>query len=144
MTRRHSAESSEEFRNLIKKWIAIEDGTIEFSGRLLEKSKNPIISCVIDTIRRDSQKHREVLELIVESLEGTTLFTHEDLSIVTEFIDKHAKVEQEAVDIAALVLGKVRTPFVKFLLEYLHEDEKKHDLIMDNLTKLRATVMTPS
>ncbi len=144
MVRRHSAERSEEFRNLIKKWIAIEKATISLSDRLLEKTENPFISCIIDTINRDSRKHQEVLELIAESLEGTVTFTHEDMSVLTEFVEKHAKIEQDAVDIAALTLEKVRTPFAKFLLEYLHEDEKKHDLIMNNLTKLRAKSMTPS
>ena len=144
MARRHSAESSEEFNTLMKKWIAIEKATITLSGRLLEKVENPIISCIIDTIKRDSQKHREVLELILECLDGTMTFTHEDMSVVTEFVHKHTGIEQEAVDIAALTLKKVRTPFVKFLLEYLYEDEKKHDLIMSNLAKLKATAMTPS
>ncbi len=144
MARRHSAETSEEFHKLIKKWISIEKATITLSGRLLEKSENPILSCIIDAIRRDSEKHQEVLKLITESLEGTTYFTHEDMSVLTEFIEKHATIEQDAVNIAAQTLDKVRTPFAKFLLEYLYEDEKKHDLIMDNLTKLKATVMTPS
>ncbi len=144
MVRRHSAEASEEFYKLIKKWIAIEKATITLSGRLLEKTENPIISCLIDTIKRDSQKHQEVLELIIETLEGTTVFTHEDMSVLTEFIEKHASIEQEAVDIAGQTLEKVRTPFARFLLEYLYEDEKKHDFIMDNLTKLKAKAMIPT
>ena len=77
-------------------------------------------------------------------MEGTVVLTHDDMAVLGQFIEKHTQIEKDAVEIAAMTLEKVRTPIAKFLLEYLYEDEKKHDFIMDNLEKLKGTAMLPS
>ena len=144
MARRQSAETNEAFLKRLKKWIGIERATIKMAQPLLDKAENPILSCIIDTIKKDSEKHKLVLEMILEGMEGTVVLTHEDMGIMSEFIDKHSQIEKDAVDIAEQTLEAVRTPIAKFLLEYLLADEKKHDLIMDNLAKLKGTAMLPT
>ncbi len=144
MTRRYSAETNEDFLHILKKWVKIEDATISMSGSLLKKVENPVISCIIDTVKKDSQKHKEVLNMILEGLEGTLTLTPHDMATLSEFIDKHTQIEKDAVDIANMALTKVRTPIAKFLLTYLCEDEKKHDLIMENLNTIKAQAMNPS
>ena len=144
MTRRYSAETNEEFLKLLSKWIAIEKATIKMTDNLLPKVDNPIITCLIDTIKCDSQKHQQILNMVLEGMEGTITLTHDDMALLGEFIEKHTQIEQDAVEIAGQTLKKVRTPIAKFLLEYLYEDEKKHDFIMDNLSKLKGTAMIPS
>ena len=144
MTRRYSAETNEEFLKLLKKWIAIEKATIKLTENLLPKVENPILTCLIDTIKRDSEKHHQILDLVLEGMEGTITLRHEDMAVLGEFIEKHTQIEQDAVNIAGQTLKSVRTPIAKFLLEYLYEDEKKHDFIMDNLAKLKGTAMIPT
>lgn len=144
MTRRYSAETNEDFLKLLNRWIAIEKATIKMTDNLLPKVENPILTCLIDTIKRDSEKHQQILNMVLEGMEGTVTLTHDDMAILGEFIEKHTQIEQDAVNIAGQTIKKVRTPIAKFLLEYLYEDEKKHDFIMDNLSKLKGTAMLPS
>lgn len=144
MTKRYSAETNEDFLNLLRKWIAIEKATIKMTDNLLPRVENPILTCLIDTIKRDSEKHQQILDMVLEGMEGTVVLTHDDMAILCEFLEKHIQIEKDAVDIAGQTLKKVRTPIAKFLLEYLYEDEKKHDFIMDNLAKLKGTAMLPS
>ncbi len=108
------------------------------------KVENPILTCVIDTIKRDSEKHQEILELVLEGMEGTVTLTPDDMIILSTFIEKHTQIEKDAVSIAEQTLKKVRTPIARFLLEYLNEDEKKHDLIMDHLDRLKGTALIPT
>ena len=144
MSKRYSAETDENFLKLLKKWVKIEKATINMTGSLLKKADNRIVQVLIDTIHRDSQKHQMILELILEGLEGTITLTPDDMGVLGEFLQKHTAIEQESVDIAAQSLKKVRTPIAKFLLEYLHKDEQKHDFIMENLDKLKGTAMIPT
>ncbi len=138
-----SAESNEDFLNLLKKWRGIERSTINMTDKTMMKIDNPLILALMDTIKRDSEKHKEILGLIIDGLEGTTVITHEDMGALTHFIEKHAEIEKNSVEIAEQALSKVRTALPKFLLTYLLTDEKKHDMIMDGLAELKAKIMTP-
>lgn len=133
-----SAETSEEFAKSIKKWLGIERATISITKKMLQKVENPIVAALMDTILRDSEKHKEVLSLILEGLEGVTILTREDMGLLSEYIEKHAETEKTIVEIAEQTLKNVRNPIPKFLLEYLLVDEKKHDMIMDGLSVLRS------
>ena len=144
MTKRYSAETDENFLKLLKKWVKIEQATIRMTEGLLKKVDSQVVKVLIDTIHRDSQKHQMILELILEGLEGTVTLTPDDMGILGEFLQKHTAIEQESVDIAEQSLKKVRTPIAKFLLEYLHKDEQKHDFIMESLDKLKGTAMIPT
>ena len=138
-----SAESNENFLNLLKKWRGIERSTINITNKSMMKVDNPLILALMDTIKRDSEEHKEILGLIIDGLEGTTVITHEDMGHLSEFIEKHAEVEKDSVEIAEQALKHVRTALPKFLLTYLLTDEKKHDMIMDGLAELKAKIMTP-
>lgn len=137
-----SAESNEDFLTLLKKWRGIERATINLTEKSMMKVDNPLILALMDTIKRDSEKHKEILGLIIDGLEGTTVITPEDMGQLALFIEKHAEVEKNSVEIAEEALKKVRTALPKFLLTYLLTDEKKHDLIMDGLAELKAKIMT--
>ncbi len=136
-----SAESNDDFLNLLKKWRGIERATINLTDKAMMKVDNPLILALMDTIKKDSQKHKEILGLIIDGLEGTTVITHADMGVLAEFIERHAEVEKNSVEIAEQALSKVRTELPKFLLTYLLTDEKKHDMIMDGLSDLKAKIM---
>lgn len=138
-----SAESNEDFLKLLKKWRGIERSTINLTEKTMMKVDNPLILALIDTIKRDSEKHKEILGLLIDGLEGTTVITHEDMAVVNDFIGQHAAVEKDSVEIAEQALNYVRMPLPKFLLNYLLTDEKKHDMLMDGLEELKAKIMTP-
>ncbi len=143
MARPKSAESNEDFLKLLKKWRGIERSTISLTNKTLMKVDNPIVTALIDTIKQDSEKHKEILGLIIDGLEGTTVLTQEDMGILAQFIENHAKVEKDSVEIAEQALKRVRTALPKFLLNYLLTDEKKHDMLMDGLADIKAKIMQP-
>ncbi len=143
MTITKSAESNEDFLKLLKKWRGIERATISLTNKTLMKVDNPIITALVDTIKRDSEKHKEILGLIIDGLEGTTVLTQEDMGVLAQFIENHAEVEKNSVEIAEQALKRVRTALPKFLLNYLLIDEKKHDMLMDGLAEIKVKIMQP-
>ena len=89
-----SAETSEEFSKSIRKWLGIERATISITKKMVQKVENPIVAAMMDTILRDSEKHKEILGLILEGLEGVTILTREDMGLLSEYIEKHAETEK--------------------------------------------------
>ena len=136
-----SAESNEDFLKLIKKWVGIEEATLLMIKGYEGKISNPVVDVLIDTIKTDSEKHKKILNMVIQGLEGTLVLSPDDMAQLSEFIKKHSKIEQDSVDIAEQALKKVSTPITKLLMTYLLEDEKKHDMIMDGLDELKATAM---
>lgn len=138
MSKAGSVEKNEEFVKLIEKWIKIEEATIVMSEASSKKVKNPILATLIDTIWRDSEKHKQVLGLVLQHLEGTIVFTPDDMADISAFIDKHEGIEKGAIELATLALKSASNEISKFLLTYILEDEKKHDLLIDGLNKLKV------
>jgi len=141
MTKQHSAEKGEPFVKLVNKWIGIEDATIIMAGATLKKMENPVLRTIVDTIQRDSEKHREVLQLLLQQVEGTFVLTPDDMAALHEFIEKHEGIEKGAIELAELTLKSTTNEVAKFLLSYILEDEKKHDLLIDGLNKLKSRSM---
>ena len=101
MTKQKSVEKSEQFVKLINKWIGIEDATIIMAGATLKKMDNDVLKTIVDTIKRDSEKHREVLQLLLKHLEGTFVMSPDDMAALHEFIEKHEGIEKGAIELVA-------------------------------------------
>jgi hypothetical protein len=127
-----------QFEELIKRWIVLENETIDSANDLMNQSNNPYVRTIIDLVRLDSEKHKHILETIRLSLDHTVVFSPDDLKVVDTFINKHASLEKTAVDTAEQALGMGSLPIPKFLLEHLLVDEKKHDNYMSELNGLKA------
>jgi rubrerythrin len=131
-------ENRKKFEELIKKWIVIEEETIDSANDLINQSKNPVVKTIIDLVKLDSEKHRHILETIRLSLDHTVSFSTDDLKIVDSFVDKHVAMEKTAVETAEQALEMSSLPIPRFLLEHLLADEKKHDAYIDELNELKA------
>jgi bacterioferritin (cytochrome b1) len=128
------------FEELIKKWIILEENTIDSASDLINQSKNPIVKNIIDLIKLDSEKHKHILESIRLSLDHTVTFSTDDLKVVDSFVEKHASLEKNAVETAEQAIEMSSLPIPRFLLEQLLADEKKHDSYMEELNELKAYI----
>jgi hypothetical protein len=131
-------ENRKKFEELLKKWIVIEDSTIDSANDLINQSKNPLTKTIIDLIKMDSEKHKHILETIRLSLDSAVALSPEDLKIIDTFVDKHATIEKNAIETAEQALEMGSLPIPKFLLSHLLDDEKSHDQYMEELDKLKA------
>jgi hypothetical protein len=130
-------ENRKQFQELIQKWIGIEDKTISVASDLMSQSSNPVLKTIIDLLKRDSEKHKNVLETINQSLEHTVSFSTDDMKIIDTFVTRHAEIEKNAVETAEQALKMSSLPIPRFLLENLLIDEKKHDAYMEELNELK-------
>ena len=131
-------ENRKHFEELIHRWIGIEENTIDTANDLMGQSKNPMLKTIIDLLRRDSEKHKNVLETILYSLDHTVTFDTDDMKIIDTFVSKHIELEKTAVETAEQALEMSSLPIPRFLLENLLADEKKHDAYVEELNELKG------
>ena len=134
-------ENRKHFEDLIKRWIVLEDTTIESAADLIDQSSNPMVKTIIELVKMDSEKHKRTLEAIRLSLNSTITITTDDMKIVDTFVEKHASIEKNAVETAEQALQMSSLPIPRMLLENLLADEKKHDEYISELNELKLQMV---
>jgi bacterioferritin (cytochrome b1) len=96
----------------------------------------------MEIIQRDSQMHYRVQEWIADSLSGKPVtLTPDEIGAVWGLVEEHIKVEQKTIDLAKeaieLIGGSKTMQVQSYLLEYLLEDEEKHDKLLERLEAIQ-------
>ena len=121
----------------MRRWQKIENASVASTGKVIEKTTNPIVRLVMEIIQRDSQMHFRVQEMIADSLESKTMALNPDeLADVWTMIEHHIELEKKTVELAEEALGALKGKKMvvqEYLLHYLLEDEEKHNHILDQL-----------
>ena len=135
------AENPEELTAVLKTWQALETATIEHTTDIIAKTKNPLIQLVMEIIRRDSEMHHRVQQVLLDSLEKQAFtLTPEELGDIWEMIEKHAEMEKATIELAERARANCRLFVQRHLLTYLIEDEKKHDRLLGQLEDFKRNI----
>jgi hypothetical protein len=125
----------------MKRWQSIEDAAVSSTGKVIEKTNNPLIRMVMEIIQHDSQMHHRVQDFISRSLEDKPVsLTPEELADVWDMVENHIKIEEKTIEMAqkALEALKGRKMVVaEYLINYLLTDEKKHDALLSDFAVIK-------
>ena len=140
-----TTSTKEAQKNLVenmRSWQKIENASVASTGRVIEKTKNPIVRLVMEIIQRDSQMHYRVQEWIADSLTGKAVsLSTDELGEVWGMIEEHIQIEKKTQQLAQEALDSTRGSkgmlLQSYLLEYLFEDEKKHDSLLQRLADIQ-------
>ena len=129
----------------MRKWQKIEDASVSSTGQMIEKTENPLLRLVMEIIQRDSQMHYRVQEFIADSIEHKAVsLTPDELVAVWGMIENHINLEKKTVEIAeqtiASLKGQQGMIVQEYLLNYLLEDEKKHNDLLKNLEDIKKGI----
>jgi hypothetical protein len=141
MARVSKKEIQEKLVSNMRTWQKIENASVASTGRVIEKTENPIVRLVMEIIQRDSQMHYRVQELIVDSMQKMVALTPEELGEVWGMIEDHIKLETRTLELAEAALESIKGSkgmlVQAYLLEYLSEDEKKHNVLLEKLNSIQ-------
>jgi hypothetical protein len=131
----------------MKNWQKIENASVASVSDVIEKSDNPVIKIVMEIIKRDSEMHHRIQQMIVDCLESRTVeVSSDDLVKVWDLIEKHIAIEERAADLASQSLeateGNKGMLVPRYLLTYLMTDEAKHDKLLDDLALFKKGMYT--
>jgi hypothetical protein len=134
-------EIQEKLVDNMKRWQRIENGAVASTGKIMEKTENPVVRLVMEIIQRDSQMHYRVQEMIADSLTTKTVtMTPDELAAVWELVETHIEIEKKTVELAEEALTALRGRKMvvqEYLLEYLLEDENKHNHILESMSTIK-------
>ncbi|MEW5701836.1 MAG: hypothetical protein AB1792_06365 [Candidatus Zixiibacteriota bacterium] len=126
---------------IMRSWQKIENASVASTGRVIEKTDNPIVRLVMEIIQRDSQMHYRVQEFIADSLSTKTVtLTPDELGDVWGMIEDHIELEKKTVAMASQALAALKGSKMvvqEYLLHYLLEDENKHNHILEQLSGIK-------
>ena len=129
----------------MRKWQKIEDASVSSTGQMIEKTENPLLRLVMEIIQRDSQMHYRIQEFIADSIEHKAVsLTPDELVAVWGMIENHINLEKKTVEIAeqaiASLKGQQGMIVQEYLLNYLLEDERKHNDLLKNLEDIKKGI----
>jgi len=135
------AENPEELVAVLEEWQELETATIAHTTEVMEKTANPLIRLVMEIIRRDSEMHHRVQQVILDSLQKQAFsLTPEELGGIWDMIEKHAAMEKQTIELAEKARSNCRLFVQRHLLTYLIEDEKKHDRLLGQLEDFKRNI----
>ena len=129
----------------MRKWQKIEDASVVSTGQMIEKTENPLLRLVMEIIQRDSQMHYRVQEFIADSIEHKAVsLTPDELAAIWSMIENHITLEKKTVEMAeqaiASLKGQQGMIVQNYLLNYLLEDERKHNDLLKNLEDIKKGI----
>jgi len=134
-------EKQEQLVEQMKTWQKLENATIRQTAQILEETNHPLIRMVTELIQRDSSMHYKVQQMIIDSLERDSVpVLVDELEKVWSSIDKHIQLERKTVEVAQESLKAIKgthNVVQQYLLNYLLEDEKKHDKLLSDLELIK-------
>ena len=135
------AEDPVELTALLKNWQALETATVAHTTEVIAKTKNPLIQLVMEIIRRDSEMHHRVQQVLLDSLESKAFsLSPDELADIWTMVEKHAEMEKQTIVLAERARKNCRLFVQRHLLTYLLEDEKKHDLLLGQLEDFKRNL----
>ena len=136
-----SKELQEKIVENMKQWQRVEDASVASTGRAIEKTRNPLIRMVMEIIQRDSLMHYRVQQLVADSLERETIsLSTDELAEVWDIIESHIKIEKKTIELGQQALDALKGKKMivqEYLLNYLMNDEKKHDALLADLESIK-------
>lgn len=138
-----SKETQEQIVSTMSRWQKVENASIASTGRVIEKTDNPLIRLVMEIIQRDSQTHHRIQGMIADSLSVATRAVHvspDEIVEVWAAIEKHLQLEKQTVELAKEALAAIegkKMVVQEYLLSYLLTDEQKHNEMLENLELIK-------
>ena len=128
----------EKLVSALRAWQQVERDAIDQAAEVMERSSNPLIREIMDIIRNDSVQHFRVQQFLIDCLvENPVSVTPEEIDEVWEELVRHEKLEKSVVEVATELRAETKDFVQRSLLDYLLQDERKHDRMLEALEDYR-------
>jgi rubrerythrin len=118
--------TEQELIRLLQKQIKLERKMVGSINRTTMKFRNDVVKQLLNGIALDSRKHQDILNAIIELLRVATAMTEVEREQLSIEISKHIEVEESMLNNVKAIGDKTDNARVKFLLQYIASDEKRH------------------
>ena len=130
-------DSNLELIDFIKRQINIEKEIVTSLNKGLVDIKNPPVKGVLKGISLDSVKHAELYASALSLLTNVSqALTQENLDAQKALVEKHIQLEADLIGKIENILPKIDNKKVKFLIESILTDERRHHAMLKTVLDL--------
>jgi len=115
----------------LKKQMEVEGQVIKLMNDVLLQIDDAGLRLLIYTYKLDSMKHEAICQGLVDVISKPSRFSLNQA--VLSLLEKHRRLEEDALDSISKLVKKVRNKNVKVLLKELEADEKRHHKSLDSM-----------
>ena len=128
----------EEQINFFKKQVKLEHEIVKTAEISVKEVKNIVVRELILGIAQDSHKHASLLNALIALENDVSLpFIQEEVSDqLRENIEKHIKLEQEAIDTYSSLLDQLKDKKTQIVIKAIYQDEVRHHKLLQNLNAI--------
>ena len=119
-----------------KDQIKLEHHIIEAITGSLKTVRNPIVKQVLRAIAFDSQKHAGIYNAAITISTVTPALTDAEYREIKKVTEKHITDEETAIAALEKIMPQIENPKIKFLLEAIVSDERKHHELLHKVMDL--------
>lgn len=129
--------SKNELLEFLKTQIKIEKVIVDSVNKNLSELGNPVIKSVLKGISLDSEKHAEMYKGAISLLTNISqALLQEQFEKQEKIVEKHIRIEAELIEKISNVISNIDNENVKFLLNTILADEKRHHEILQKVLKI--------
>ncbi|MEM3881488.1 MAG: ferritin-like domain-containing protein [Candidatus Bathyarchaeia archaeon] len=121
----------------IKAQIVVEKEIVDSLNKGVIDIKNPAVASVLKGIAFDSMKHADLYTSALTFLTSISqALTQENLDEQRALVEKHIRLEAELIKKIERILSSVKDSKVRFLLESILVDEKRHHALLKTILEV--------
>lgn len=117
----------------------LEEEIVKSVSKTLENIKNPVVEAVLRGISYDSSKHADLYKSAAQIIAVAPALTEREFKHLEEVVRWHIENEEKLMERLQEAINKTANDRVKFLLESILVDEKRHhdllNLIMNIIVR---------
>lgn len=126
----------DEIIEFFKDQIKLEHHIVESVTNSLKTVRNPLVKQVLRAIAFDSQKHAGIYNAAISITTVTPALTDKEYRELEKITAKHIVDEEKAISALDEIMPKIKDKKVKFLLESIAVDERKHHELLNKIMEL--------
>ena len=128
---------TQDFKTMIEEQIENEKKAVRLLQSSMKKTDNAVIQLMLSKLALDSTKHERMLRAILQLLESSPgeQFRYEGEEF-RSVIEEHVEIERKMLEDFERIVDKTEDNRIKFILQDIISDEKRHHAIMKRVHEL--------
>jgi len=127
-----------ELITFFREQVEQEEGIVKSINKALQKLKNPVVVSVLKGMSLDSMKHADMYRAAESILSVAPAMSEDELDHLNDVVSWHIDNEEKVMAQVEDFIKKVKDRKIKFLLESIQADEKRHHELLKTIMNVIA------
>lgn len=125
--------AEKELISFFQEQVKLEEEIVKSLNKALRTITNPVAKGVLKGISLDSVKHAEIYRAAIEVISVPPALTGDEFDRLKKTVGKHIEDEDRVIERLNEAIRKTKNEKIKFLLESVASDEKRHHDLLNRI-----------